>query len=178
MKVAVTGGAGYIGSLLVKRLIDKGFDVVSVDNLLSGDYNSLFRVGAHEKAQLYQGDIRDLKLLLEGVENFVEAHKTELDGRSRTLTHVRVGYRKHPMSLKNRLKTWAGVLERLLSLGAKAANYVRRTPEIDKERILADHKAGKLTRDQLTELGVKTEELESFFCEAVETKVAEPEPVM
>jgi UDP-glucose 4-epimerase len=81
LKVAVTGGAGYIGSLLVKRLIDKGFDVVSVDNLLSGDYNSLFRVGANKKAQLYQGDIRDLKLLLEKLEGAdVVAHLAAVPG--------------------------------------------------------------------------------------------------
>jgi len=63
MKTAVTGGAGYIGSALVKRLIDDGEDVVSVDNLTRGDYRHLRNIGAHEKARLYKGDIRDGDLL-------------------------------------------------------------------------------------------------------------------
>lgn len=35
-KVLVTGGAGFIGSTLVDKLIDKNIDVVIVDNLSSG----------------------------------------------------------------------------------------------------------------------------------------------
>jgi UDP-glucose 4-epimerase len=59
LRVAVTGGAGYIGSLLVKRLMDQGYGVVSVDNLMRGDYSHLRRVGAQERAELVEGDIRD-----------------------------------------------------------------------------------------------------------------------
>ncbi len=36
MKILITGGAGYIGSHLVKALLDKGFDVVTFDNLSTG----------------------------------------------------------------------------------------------------------------------------------------------
>ncbi|MEZ0319949.1 MAG: NAD-dependent epimerase/dehydratase family protein [Pyrobaculum sp.] len=36
MRVVVTGGAGFLGSHLVDRLIEEGFDVVVVDNLSSG----------------------------------------------------------------------------------------------------------------------------------------------
>ena len=35
-KVLVTGGAGFIGSHLVENLINKGYEVMLVDNLLSG----------------------------------------------------------------------------------------------------------------------------------------------
>ncbi len=64
MRVAVTGGAGYIGSTLVKELVEEGENVVSVDNLMRGDYKHLKAVGAHEKAELHEGDIRVGKLLL------------------------------------------------------------------------------------------------------------------
>lgn len=59
MKVAVTGGAGYIGSTLVKRLIDEGSSVASVDNLVSGSYGPLQSVLNKEKMNLHVGDIRD-----------------------------------------------------------------------------------------------------------------------
>jgi UDP-glucose 4-epimerase len=58
MKVLVLGGAGYIGSHAVYQLIDQGFDVVVVDNLLTGH-----RKAVHPKATFYEGDIRDKEFL-------------------------------------------------------------------------------------------------------------------
>lgn len=36
MKILITGGAGFIGSNLAKRLLDRGYEVVVVDNLITG----------------------------------------------------------------------------------------------------------------------------------------------
>ncbi|MBP3284504.1 MAG: UDP-glucose 4-epimerase GalE [Clostridia bacterium] len=58
MAIAVLGGAGYIGSHTVYELIDRGFDVVVIDNLQTGH-----REAVHEKAIFYEGDIRDAKFL-------------------------------------------------------------------------------------------------------------------
>jgi len=55
----VTGGAGYIGSTLVKKLVEDGNQVVSVDNLMNGDYGPLKAIGMDEKATLHVADIRD-----------------------------------------------------------------------------------------------------------------------
>lgn len=68
MKVAVTGGAGYIGSALVEYLIKKGEDIISLDNLLSGDYRQLKSIGADENARLEVVDIRDGNLLERNLE--------------------------------------------------------------------------------------------------------------
>lgn len=54
MKVLVLGGAGYIGSVTVHRLIEKGYSVVVIDNLLTGH-----REAVHPKAIFYEGDLRD-----------------------------------------------------------------------------------------------------------------------
>lgn len=126
--------------------------------------------------QAIQEPKRNLDLLLKGIEAFVEAHKTELIGRSRKLTHVEVGYRKRPPSVAARLKSFAKVIERVLSLGRKGEPYIRREPELDKQRILADWKSGQLTRDGLQELGVKIDDTsEDFFCVARDESVAEPD---
>ena len=36
MKILVTGGCGFIGTHLVNELVEKGYEVVVLDNLLSG----------------------------------------------------------------------------------------------------------------------------------------------
>jgi UDP-glucose 4-epimerase len=59
MRVAVTGGAGYIGSALVKRLVEDGNQVASVDSLMNGNYGPLKALGFGDKALLHVGDIRD-----------------------------------------------------------------------------------------------------------------------
>lgn len=54
MTIMVLGGAGYIGSHTVYALIERGEEVVIVDNLETGHIEVV-----HEKARFYQGDIRD-----------------------------------------------------------------------------------------------------------------------
>ncbi len=54
MAILVLGGAGYIGSHTVYELIDRGEDVVIIDNLETG-----YAEAVHPKARFYQGDIRD-----------------------------------------------------------------------------------------------------------------------
>lgn len=58
MTILVLGGAGYIGSHAVDQLIEKGYDVAVVDNLLTGH-----RQAVHTNARFYEGDIRDKEFL-------------------------------------------------------------------------------------------------------------------
>lgn len=58
MTILVLGGAGYIGSHTVYELIDKGEDVVIIDNLETGHMEAV-----HPKARFYKGDIRDRAFL-------------------------------------------------------------------------------------------------------------------
>lgn len=68
MSVFVAGGAGYIGSHAVFQLIDRGYDVVVVDNLLTGH-----RAAVHPKARFYQVDIKDKA----GLQEVFEKEKIE-----------------------------------------------------------------------------------------------------
>ncbi|WP_407110482.1 UDP-glucose 4-epimerase GalE [Streptomyces sp. DSM 116494] len=53
-KYLVTGGAGYVGSVVAQHLIEAGHEVVVLDNLTTG-----FREGVPEGASFIEGDIRD-----------------------------------------------------------------------------------------------------------------------
>ena len=70
MKVLVTGGAGYIGSVLVRQLLDKGYSVRALDNLNFGG-DALIDVMLNPNFEFMKGDVRnadDVKLALEGVD--------------------------------------------------------------------------------------------------------------
>ncbi len=56
-KYVVTGGAGFIGSALVRTLLDAGGEVAVIDNLLSGHKRNLEEVG--HRIDLHNVDIRD-----------------------------------------------------------------------------------------------------------------------
>lgn len=60
MSILVLGGAGYIGSHAVNQLIQRGEDVVVIDNLLTGH-----RAAVHQDARFYEGDIRDKAFVTE-----------------------------------------------------------------------------------------------------------------
>ena len=60
MKVLVTGGAGFIGSHIVEKFVEKGHEVVVVDNLSSG---TLDNIKGLSNVKFYKQDIRDKNLI-------------------------------------------------------------------------------------------------------------------
>ena len=63
MKVLVTGGAGFIGSHLVDRLVDEGYDVCILDNLSSGKLSNINGPLKEDKVEFVEGDIRDASVV-------------------------------------------------------------------------------------------------------------------
>jgi nucleoside-diphosphate-sugar epimerase len=60
-KVFVTGGAGYVGAVLVPALLDAGYQVTVLDLYLYGDVLAPF--AKHPNLEQVKGDIRDRRLL-------------------------------------------------------------------------------------------------------------------
>ena len=103
MRCLITGGAGFIGSNLVDALIERGDEVIVIDNLSAGK-----RENVNPKAQFHQLDIRDLekiKPLFKGVDyvfhlaaltsiqfsidNPAESHDVNLNGTINVLISAR-----------------------------------------------------------------------------------------
>ena len=64
-RVAVTGGAGFLGSHIVKRLIDDGQEVTIIDDLSSGSIQNLVDLGIRQKCSL--GDLRNYQFAKESL---------------------------------------------------------------------------------------------------------------
>jgi UDP-glucose 4-epimerase len=63
MKAIVTGGAGFIGSHLVDRLLNDGYAVSVIDNMSAGTMENLKQQLDNPKLKVYNTDIRDAEAL-------------------------------------------------------------------------------------------------------------------
>jgi UDP-glucose 4-epimerase len=76
MKILVTGGAGYVGSHTCVELLEAGYEVVVVDNLVNSNKEALKRVMdiTHKDIKFYEIDLREKKSLEEVfMENKIDA---------------------------------------------------------------------------------------------------------
>ena len=67
MRILVTGGAGFIGSHLVERLLERGDDVYVVDDLSTGSLDNLKAVKHHENLHINVDSILNWPIINETV---------------------------------------------------------------------------------------------------------------
>jgi len=65
IKVLVTGAAGFIGSNLSEYLLEKGFEVIGLDNFSTGHQKNLIELNKNKNFRFLQGDIRNFDICLE-----------------------------------------------------------------------------------------------------------------
>ncbi len=95
------------------------------------------------------------------IEAFCIQHKDEFEKtKSRELLHGQIGFRTNPpkVSLLNRKYNLKTVLE--LTRRIFKGGYLRKTEEIDKEKILADYSAKSLTDAELAAVGLRVDQQE------------------
>ena len=71
--ILITGGAGYIGSVLTKKLVKKGYNVKILDSLIYGKIG-ISHLLSNNSIELIAGDLRDLKLVdetLKGIDSVI-----------------------------------------------------------------------------------------------------------
>ncbi len=62
-KIYITGGAGYVGAMLVPKLLDEGYEVTVLDLMIYGEDV----LKPHAKLTVIKGDIRDVELLKKSI---------------------------------------------------------------------------------------------------------------
>jgi len=136
MTILVTGGAGYIGSIVVEQLAEQGAEVVVFDNLFQGH-----RAAVHPKAKFIQGDLADVA----AVKQLFAAHTIEsiLHFASYTLVgeSMEKPFKYLGDNVTNGLNllqaaTDAGVKHFILSSTANLFDQPERLPIAETERIV------------------------------------------
>jgi UDP-glucose 4-epimerase len=136
MKVLVTGGAGYIGSHVVDLLVQRGYEVVVIDNLYTGH-----REAVHPKAAFVYGDLLHKPV----VDRLFEQHRFE--GILHFASHTLVGesmqqpwlyLRDNAVAASNLLEAAAkgGVKRFILSSTANLFDDPEVIPIVAEERIV------------------------------------------
>lgn len=109
MKVLVTGGAGYIGSIVSNELLKAGHEVVVIDNLYQGH-----REAVPAEAAFFEGDLRDA----DAVARLFQEH-TGFDGIMHFASFTLVGESmQQPLKyLRDNLVAGANLLEQAVAHG-------------------------------------------------------------
>jgi UDP-glucose 4-epimerase len=115
MKVLVTGGAGFIGSHLVERILTGGDEAVVIDNFVTGRRDNL---PSHERLELVEGSIVDHRLVLDVFEN----------ARPEMVVHAAASYRDPddwPQDAATNVVGTANVVQAAQSCGIKRLLYLQ-----------------------------------------------------
>ena len=81
MNILITGGAGYLGSIMVPALLAKGYSVTVLDNLMFRQ-TSLLSCCADENFNFVRGDARNKEIVKrsEKVRERVDGNEKRVDG--------------------------------------------------------------------------------------------------
>ncbi|PLV56641.1 SDR family oxidoreductase [Thermotoga sp. SG1] len=110
MNVLVTGGAGFIGSHVVDRLIEKGYGVIVIDNLSSGKVQNLNR-----NALFYEQSIEDEEMM----ERIFSLHKPEYVFHLAAQASVSISVKEPTRDAKTNILGSLVLLEKSVKYGVK-----------------------------------------------------------
>jgi len=118
-KVIVTGGAGFVGSNLCQALIDKGYKVVAIDNLITGSKRNIVGLLTKEAYGFVEMDVCDKKTF-SALGHFDEIY--HLASPADPNKNSKYSYMAHPFETMqvNTIGTW-NVCEAAVKAGAKVS---------------------------------------------------------
>ena len=101
MRIVVTGGAGYLGSCLCRRLLEEDHEVKCLDNLMYG-MDSIKPLLKNKNFQLLKGDTRDMTTITTAI-NGAEAviHLASIVGQQASNLNQKVTMEINYLATKN-----------------------------------------------------------------------------
>ncbi|MFD0930238.1 UDP-glucose 4-epimerase GalE [Methylophilus glucosoxydans] len=109
MRVLVVGGAGYIGSHMVKMLLDSGHDVITLDNLSSGHRDAVLG------GVFVEGDLADINCL----DKVFTEHHPEAVMHFASFIQVGESVRKPDIYYRNNVTNTLNLLDTMLKFDVK-----------------------------------------------------------
>jgi nucleoside-diphosphate-sugar epimerase len=122
--ILVTGGAGFIGSHIVDRLLDEGFEVRVLDNLSTGDEMNLAAHQNKKSFQFIEGDIRNCDLVektVKGVDAVI--HEAALVSVTRSVENPLLSHEINLLGTVNLLKACKEAHVKRFVLASSCAVY-------------------------------------------------------
>src|SRR3989344_2927457 len=89
MKTLVTGGAGFIGSHLVEKLLSLGHSVTAIDNYSTGRKANLDFLKSNKSLKAVDADIADFAAIVPSIQNPAAYHRSNVDGTLSVLEAAR-----------------------------------------------------------------------------------------
>lgn len=93
MKVLITGGAGYIGSVTANVLLDAGYEVIVLDNLSHGNRNAI-----DSRATFLEGSVSDIDTLLGGTQVDAVVHLAAFIAAGESMEKPEIYWRNNTIS--------------------------------------------------------------------------------
>lgn len=115
MRALVTGGAGFIGSHLVKRLLDEGYEVICVDNFTLGNKENVDRFSSNDHYKFYELNINDNESFCEALKD----EKIDIVYHLAANSDIQKGGQNPEVDYQDTFMTTRGVLELMRRNGIK-----------------------------------------------------------
>lgn len=121
--IMVTGGAGYIGSVLVQNLVDQGYDVKVIDSLIYGN-KGISKLIQQNKIKFFEGDIRDQNKIVESLES-VECvvHLAAIVGESLCKKIPKAAYQINQLATSNLIEACKKLDVNRIIFASTCSNY-------------------------------------------------------
>jgi UDP-glucose 4-epimerase len=106
MKILITGGAGFIGTNLIPKLLDDGHECIVIDNMSHGTYVPQI----HDRVVFYQVDCRDA----DSINTIVESHKPDATFMFHGLVSIYDCHQQPQFAIENNLIGSANLFDALV----------------------------------------------------------------
>jgi nucleoside-diphosphate-sugar epimerase len=152
-RVLVTGGAGYIGSVLTHKLLELGHQVVVLDNLYYTDIG-IRDLRQHASLNIVAADIRDLPALrrsLEGIDCVIHLAALANDPSAELNLDLtrQINLETYPIILEEAVKAGVSRFINISSIAVYGINYDNNATEADALNPLTEYAACKAKGEEI-----------------------------